>query len=209
MNYLYLDTSHHLVVGLLNHSLEWLELREVPTQRSSGIVHQVIVDVLHEFQQGPQALAGIIEAAGPGSYTGIRLAHGIAEVFQWQGVAAYGFYHFDVARLLGEEQGWWAVRAFKGEVLIYRWQGGSEGQAALSPEVDFVQLCQEPSTQGALYSHSPQLLSALGPLPEIHSTHQMIKDNPGSFFRCILERKVKCCPYYFRSQEREFKRPRL
>ena len=208
MSYLYLDTSDHLIVGLLDHSLEFLNLTEIPEKKSSGIIHKVIFEILQQHQIGPLELKGIIQVAGPGSYTGMRLSHGIAQVFQWQGIEYYGFYHFEVPLLLGVLEGYWIAKAFKREVFSYHWKG-KEHASFLHPEKDFwaSYYAKQGDEQKTFYTHFPESLGEK--VIFINSTHNMIKDRPSYFLKHIIKNKIKPGPYYFRTLEKEFKRPRV
>ena len=209
MSYLYMDTSYHLVVGLLDDSLEFLDFTELLETKSSGIIHQVIFEMLQKHKMGPLELKGVIQAAGPGSYTGMRLSHGITQVFQWQGVERYGFYHFDVPLLLGVSEGYWIAKAFKREVFSYYWKG-VEGTSSLQPEKEFWASCQAKSVgedKAAFYTHFPESLDKK--IDNINSTHNMIKKRAPYFFKHIIENKIKEGPYYFRTLEKEFKRPKV
>ena len=205
-NYLYIDTSDHLIIGLLDPSLEFLELVELPETKSSGIIHKTIHKTLQQYQISPLKLKGIIQAAGPGSYTGMRLSHGIVQIFQWQGVEYYGFYHFEVPLLFGAQEGCWVAKAFKGEIFNYHWKG-EKNDFSLLPEADFLTLYDDGQITGSknFYTHFPEKLNQK--MAGINSTHQMIKDRPSHFFRRIIDDEIKKGPYYFRTLEKEFKRP--
>ena len=188
-NYLYIDTLDHLIIGLLDgKTMKFLQLEERAETKSSGIIHQVIYDIFQQNQMDPLQLAGVIQAAGPGSYTGMRLSHGIVQIFQWQGIKSYGFYHYEVPHWMGVREGVWRIKAFKREVFCYRWNGG-ENHISLISERKVEQLRED------FFTHS--------------CTHRMIKDDAAKFFSYIISHNIMREPYYFRSPELEFRKPKL
>src|SRR5690606_33604247 len=70
-------------------------------------------------------LNGLFVCNGPGSYTGIRLGEGIAQVFEMLNIPIYSFHHYKVPKLLGHESGQWSCHAFKGEIYNYLWDANS------------------------------------------------------------------------------------
>ena len=192
-NYLYIDTSHHLVVGLLGDTLEFLDLLEFPETKSSGILHENVLNILQRHQIAPLELKGLVQAAGPGSYTGMRLSHGMAQIFQWQGVECYGFYHFEVPRLLGVREGNWMAKAFKGEVFHYYWTEKGH-DSSLLPEREFEHF------QGS---------QSLASIDSYQSTHQMVVEQSPRLFHRVIRGKMKRSPYYFRPLEKEFRKPNI
>ena len=204
-HYLYIDTSDHLVLGLLDENLEFLDLLDFPETKSSAIIHQNIFDLFQRHQASPLALKGVIQAAGPGSYTGVRLSYGIVQIFKWHGVACYGFYHFEVPLLLGVQEGGWISKAFKGEVFSFSWEGKKQSSSLFSEE-QFLNSCVPlPISTHFPGSLDEKIVAKFSP----NSTHQMIVERPSDFFRCIIENKLSRKPYYFRPLQKEFRRPNI
>ncbi|MCY4645161.1 MAG: hypothetical protein OXB88_11140 [Bacteriovoracales bacterium] len=176
--------------------------------KSSKIIHREIFEMLYKHHIDVMKLKGIIHAAGPGSYTGVRLSYGMSQIFEWQGIKSYGFYHFDVPYFFGIKNGCWIARAFKGEIFNYCWES-KKNNISLLPEKNFFDSYSKGSLneKESLYTHFPESLDQSEVM--IYSTHQMIKEKPIFFFKHIVENNITKKPYYFRTLEKEFKPPKV
>jgi tRNA threonylcarbamoyladenosine biosynthesis protein TsaB len=136
-------------------------------------------------------------SAGPGSYTGMRLAEGIAQVLDWESNNVYSFYHFDVPQMIGIKKGYWVTNAFKGQVFIYNWDDQlKQSEKELVDSKDFEILNP---------NEGYTLSSELDDFKELNTTKDLIKNLSEQVFLDVLNKKLRNAPYYFRTLEEEFK----
>ncbi len=207
--YLYIDTTDHIIVGLLSDEFQWLEYHEEKSiKRSSNELHHTIYKILEKHELKFSKLRGFLFAAGPGSYTGMRLSEGIAQICEWQGIRVNSFYHVDVPHLLKSEEGVWFSKAFKGEYFFYEWKRASENKSRLLNEEDFIQELKK--FDGAnIYTNfeDKKLLQNLDIDIGITSTAHDIRKFPRKFFQEVVDGNLRFPPLYYRSEESEFKIP--
>ena len=192
MTSLYLDTTDHLIYGLLDDEFNWLEYEETQEKKSSALIHKKIYDILAKHNIDISNVENIFTSAGPGSYTGIRLAEGISQVFDWQNIQVYSFYHFEVPKILGVSDGHWVSRAFKGEFYHYSWNENSEnGKLVGNLEVDL--------GRANVFTHfADSELTCL-------ESSKLVKEYGKELFNKVFTLKMKRAPFYFRALENEFK----
>jgi tRNA threonylcarbamoyladenosine biosynthesis protein TsaB len=185
--YLYFDSSDFLVLGVLNDKFDWIEYLEFPDKKSASQIHPLLNDLTNKHGISPLSFDGVFICSGPGSYTGIRLSENFAQLFEWQNIKVYSFFHHEVPYLLGVKNGAWACPAFKGETFVYRWdEKVNHSNLTATNLVD--------GDQGQMYRHSGLL-----------STRQMIKEKSQIFFELLKDRNIRLAPYYFRTLDNEFK----
>ena len=198
MAYLFIDTTEQLVLGLLNDDFAWLEYSAYSDKKNSGRIHRTIFDLLDKNKVAIDALAGIIQIAGPGSYTGMRLSEGIVQVFEWSGIPSYSLYHFDIPRMISGESFIWFSNAFKGESFVYYWDGAKEmNELLLSSEVE-----ERVAKLGVrCYTHFPNTDEDKNVL----STADLLKCNGKDLFASVVAGKKRVPTFYYRELESEFK----
>lgn len=201
-HYLYMDTSDHLVVGLLNDKFEWLEFIELEGARNSGRIHGAIYEILIRHNLESKNLTAVIQNAGPGSYTGMRVSEGISQIFEWQGIPVCSFFHFEVPEMLGVSQGKWIAKAFKGEFFVSIWNGKQRTTELLNSAVAADLVKNE-----KLYCHFKKSLEKdfLDCSKNFYETGELIFGQCTKLFPLVLERKSRLSPYYFRTVDQEFK----
>lgn len=193
--YLYLDTSHFLALGLLNQKFEWVKYEKREQLQHSADIHALMHAMMNEAGVEALELSGVIVVNGPGSYTGIRLGEGIAQLFELSNIPVYAFHHYHVPKILGIESGEWVCHAFKGEVFRYEWHGDSES-------FDLMKASDWSQKASALYSHQPS-----GPWEKVaQDTCALIESGSKALFATIVAGKHRQEPYYFRPLDKEFKR---
>lgn len=196
MFYLYLDTTHYVVLGLYSEDKnQWIEYRELKEKRSSLVVHSLILKILSLHNLKFKNIIGLIMTSGPGSYTGMRVAQGIANILQWQKKKIISFYHFQIPYIVGVKEGTWIAKAFKREIFEYTWNEKATKQTLYS-EKDFVF-----KRTNNIYTHflekfeTPLLL-----------TSDLIKKNSSEIFPFLIKNEFKQNLFYYRSLEKEFTR---
>lgn len=196
--YLYIDTSEAVSLGLLVEK-QWKVFETMEGQKSSQVLHAKIAAILAQEKIEILNLAAVFLCAGPGSYTGMRLGEGFAQILEWQGVDVYSFYHYQVPQIYGASQGLWLASAFKGELFYHHWheQEQKNGTLPLSEQDQFLS-----RFQCDLYARSSELDFVTGPLT---STHQLIRQNPVNLCDHLLTQRPRFGPYYYRPLNQEFK----
>jgi tRNA A37 threonylcarbamoyladenosine modification protein TsaB len=203
---LYIDSSFGIGHGLLNSNHELLEFSFINEKKQSSIIHKLIFEMLNRHGKSAKELKNILISAGPGSYTGMRLASGISDIFEWQDVKVNSFYHFDVPALMGESKYVWIAKAFKGETFCYIYDNG-EGKKVRVIEKDTAQVLEEFIEEGhKLYTFNLDSLGldSLSHIP-INESQQILEQNLAKICKSILESDKVEELYYFRSIEEEFK----
>jgi tRNA threonylcarbamoyladenosine biosynthesis protein TsaB len=195
--YLYIDTTENLVLGLLNKNYEWLEYFEDNTSKISASIHHHMNEFLEKHSLDIKDISGLIFPAGPGSYTGMRVAEGISQIFNWQKIPSFSFYHFEVPAILGTNCGSWVAKAFKGEIFEYSWSG-NDSSRALKKIKDF-----SFNKNSSYFSRSENLAPEIND-GSIEYTKNVVKENPKELFHHIIKNKTKRELYYFREIEDEF-----
>lgn len=202
MTWLYTDTTDHLVYGLLDKNFEWMDYFDISSRKSSSELHFSISEMCSKNNVDPANLSGHLFAAGPGSYTGMRVSEGMAQVFEWQDISIYSFYHFEVPGMLDKHEGIWFSEAFKGEFFVY---DINKKSSKLYLEKDFVDLVS--SFKGPLYTHF-QADRALEILPDDTNpgfTGLLVKEDPKAVLSKVAGEEKRQKPLYYRAEDKEFK----
>lgn len=194
MHFLYVDVTSGLTIGLLNSEFSWIEYSDINEKKPSEIIHLAVYDLLKRHNVDKKKLQYFF-SAGPGSYTGMRLGEGMAQILEWEKESVYSFHQFEVPRLLGIEKGYWITNAFKGQVFIYSWDNGSSNIELIN-NADYKIL---DAKNGFTLAHDVEAYSML------QTSKDLIKENSQKFFREIFEQKMRKAPYYFRTLDEEFK----
>lgn len=188
--YLFIDTSVKIVIGVLNSDYEWMNYKEIDSKKSSSILHHEVLEMLEGLELTIQKLEGIIQIAGPGSYTGMRVSEGFKQVFDWQGFSTYSFYHFDVPRILGISSGSWISKAFKGEIFVHSWNEDNQNQSLIK-EIDYKADREDQYSSNLDFKNT-------------QSTSEMIFNEPKKIFSYIIKNNIQNKIYYYRTLEAEF-----
>ncbi len=197
MHFLYVDVTSGLILGLLDSNFNWVEYQDINEKKPSEIIHLAIYELLKRNNIDPKKLEYFF-CSGPGSYTGMRLGEGMAQVFEWVSAKVYSFYQFEVPRLMGVQNGYWITNAFKGQVFIYNW---TEDGTKVENHIELVSNAEfkiNGRTNGFTLSNDNPLFS------ELRTSKEMIKISPQNFFKNIYDSKMRKVPYYFRSLDEEF-----
>lgn len=202
--YLYLDTTFGTSIGLLKPDFFWLDFIENDGQKNASTLHSSIDQLCIKNNIDINQIEGLIQVAGPGGYTGLRVSDGISQTFSWFGYSTFSFYHFEVLGFLGLTEGLWLSNAFKGE--LFGFDQASKKQWLLK-ESDWF---SKKSPQ-QLYTHyfsafSPTSKSRLENSQFIE-TSELIKANPQSIFKQIILEKRQRELFYYRPIDQEFTKP--
>ncbi len=193
---LYVDSTSGLTIGLLNSSFEWMDYCEYEHKKPSEVIHIEILNLLNKHHVELRSCRFVFNS-GPGSYTGMRLGEGLAQVFEWDQLPVFSFHHFDVPMLMGVSEGFWVTSAFKGQIFLFEWD-----------------LSKNEKTQTLIDNHlfeikNPQrgytLTNDEEPFTKLQSTKSLIHNNAKNIFKNVIDQKMRVNPFYFRSLDEEFK----
>jgi tRNA threonylcarbamoyladenosine biosynthesis protein TsaB len=194
VHYLFVDSTLGLNIGLLDSHFNWVEFLTFESKKPSEIIHPEIHQLLNKYQLNLKSLE-CFTTSGPGSYTGMRLSEGLVQVLGLSGIKIYSFYHFEVPKLSGVKEGFWATNAFKGQVFVYTWNQLSEEKILINKDQFEIQN----SKLGFTLDNSETDFSALS------SSKDIIKNNPIQIFSHVHSLKMRVPPYYFRTLDEEFR----
>ncbi len=194
MHYLFIDSTLGLNIGLLNGQYEWVEFLTFDSKKPSEIIHAEIFQLLNKHQLNLKSLE-CFATSGPGSYTGMRLSEGLVQILGLSGIKIYSFYHFEVPKLSGIKEGFWATNAFKGQVFVYTWNQVCEEKLLIKKD----QFEIENTKIGFTLDNSEVDFSGL------ISSMDLIKNNPTPIFSHVHSLKMRMPPYYFRTLDEEFR----
>ncbi len=201
MIYLFLDTTVGVSIALWSKEQSIVFRKSTYEKKGSQVLHSFIYEALEFASLKVQDIVGIIQIAGPGSYTGMRLSAGVADIFKWQNIKEYSIYHFEIPKLLGISNGLWISSAFKGEYFVYEWNHDENSSCLVAKNQMENYLNNE-----NLFSHHKQEW----PFPQsTHFTAQMALDEADKLLPLVIEQNLKRQTYYFRKIEEEFTRPKL
>lgn len=199
MNGLYIDTTSHLDIGLLDSKLNWLGRREFKEKRNSSHLHLMIYELLNENELSLAEIQDVYALAGPGSYTGIRLAKSIYDILSWQNINVFTFYHFEIPAVLGIKSGVWVCPAFKMEYFIYCWDSNKQTKQLVSRE-DFHRILADIDAK-EIYTNFD---FDSGLETKLIKTADLIQSNTSKIFSSFKKEKMQRESFYFRSLEQEF-----
>ncbi|WP_408098587.1 hypothetical protein ACJVC5_06665 [Peredibacter sp. HCB2-198] len=203
MSSLFIDSTYDLGLGVLDDGLNWLTFERLQGQKASVVIQSSAYELLKKHQINPQELKSIISINGPGFYTGLRLAEGFADVFQFFGVPHYSFYSYDIPAWCGVKSGVWFTKAYRGEYFFYHWDESGSRQELLSGK----EIAAVLEKYENVFIHSDVSLDELsrGLIKQSTSTLEMLQKNPQVIFKNVLDQKLKKEAFYFRAPEDEFK----
>lgn len=203
---IYLDSSFGIGLGLLDNSYNMMAYQFINEPKQSSVIHKIIYELLEKHSLKAAHIDNVIATAGPGSYTGMRLASGISEIFSWLNTKTNSFYHFEVPYKLGATKYIWLAKAFKGEVFIYQRDGDIAKNLRVS-ESDIFRVVEEFSAKGyKTYCFGREAL-AVSELDSISivNTKELLEANLSKICQSVVESNEAKEIYYFRSIEEEFK----
>lgn len=194
--YLFLDTSYYVSIGILDENFEFLDHHLYENRKGSAILHKEIYSMLKENNTSLNEMDAIVISSGPGSYTGMRLAEGFAQILEIDKTKVYSFYHFEIPQLLGHEKGIWCSEAFKSEIFVYEWDGDKNSK----------RLVKEDTFEKEIDVNDEHVYSHDGRLKDFHflSTSDLIKKNSKAIFSFVIDRAEHLETYYYRPLEKEF-----
>lgn len=196
MTAIYLDTTKNMTIGILDGNYSWIKLQTFDEVKSTESLHLKLLEMLNQSGLKIEDIKTLFSAAGPGSYTGMRVSEGIAQIFNWQGIKTNSFYHFQVPQILGIEKYAFICKAFKGEFFLKE-----TNKEILLNLNDLAQVIDEYKKSGVeLFTHYPDK-----DFPGFSLTTDLISLRGKELFLSIKKENMVNGAFYFRSLEKEFK----
>lgn len=190
--FLFLDSTKDLTLGLLNKDYQFIEYEFIQAKKTSLILQHKIYDLLQKNKMALSELEGVIYMAGPGSYTGMRVAQGFVDICHWQGLKVYSTYHHQIPFLTGMKNYTYLDHAFKNEVFVAEFEDGAS-KTSLVANKDFR------TPKGQLFSNHANEFE------QSESTKDLIRDRGEMIFSSMVRENMNSKLYYYRSLEQEFK----
>lgn len=199
MKSLYFDTTNELEIGLLDEEFNWVTLEKHSSKKASQAIHGLIAMLLQKNSLELNEIEYFFHIAGPGSYTGMRVSTGLAQILEWNKYKTLSFYHYDIAKLL-HASGLWVAKAFKNEFYFFEWNSSQEKTYILS-EQESLELLGKSKLK--LFSS----FSTIDHLPwKFESTSEMLTENSRVIFPEFIKQNYKKELFYFRPLSEEFKK---
>jgi len=194
---LFLDTSYDQILGLLHEKKSWIDFKTFEGQKLTGVIHSDLNAIFKKNTTDPLKLDSVYYCAGPGFYTGLRVAYGIADILRLHGIPVLSFYSHLVPHYCGNKNYIWITKAYRGEIFVY---DSVTNKISLHLEKNF-----SPHYEGRdVFTHSPtsvdESLRIL--FPEMKFSQHLILNNPQMIFSSVNEEQEL---YYFRPLDEEYK----
>lgn len=194
MHSLFIDSTAGLEIGLLDSKFNWVEYHSLDEKKPSEVIHSEIYKLVQKYGLDLKSIR-LFVTSGPGSYTGMRLSEGLAQIFEMSDLPVFSFCHFDVPKLVGIQEGFWVTNAFKGQIFIFSWKG-DESEKNLVNKTDF-------QIQSQKFGYT---LDKTDPIFEgLSTTKELIHNESAKLFAKVLELQMRVSPFYFRTLEEEFR----
>ncbi len=202
MTTLFLDTTYNQILGFLDEKGAWIDYKEASGQKSSAQLHVELQNIVDKNKIRKSDIQNVLYVSGPGFYTGLRIAHGIAEMLRIEARQLLSFYSFDIPRILGADRYTWITKAYRGEVFIFEFHGG-ESKSKLVSEKEFLGL----EYSGDVYVHHASALDELmkSKMAQFTETQSLLIQNIPKIFNFCSQNKISSELFYFRPPEEEFK----
>src|SRR5690606_27900986 len=140
--------------------------------------------------------------AGPGFYTGLRIAYGMADMLKVEGRSLLNFYTYELPKFMGVTEYKWITKAYRGEVFIHHYSQ-SKGHSYLLADKEFL----AKSWDGEIYIHHQNALDAQmsEKLPQAKATEEILLKHMPQVWSAVHATKIDRELFYFRAPEEEFK----
>lgn len=202
MTTLFLDTTYNQILGFLDEKGAWIDYRETSGQKSSAQLHLELQKVVDVHKINKNDIKSVLYVAGPGFYTGLRIAYGIAEMLKLEDRQLLSFHSFDIPRMLNVNEYTWVTKAYRGEIFIYEYKNNASTFRLLS-EKEFLQI----DFSGPIYIHHAFALDELmrQKIVQFKETQTLLIENIVSVFNYCTFHQSSSELFYFRPPEEEFK----
>ena len=175
----------------MDKEFNWLEYERTEEKKPSEIIHLRIHEMKEKHSLDFKNCLFVM-ISGPGSYTGMRLSEGIANILKLAGFNVLSFFSFEIPVILKHKSGRWITNAFKNQFFIYEWDENKSHQYLINAEdINFTSNYFS-NTTNSLFSN-------------LVMTSELIFKNPKEIFSFVLARNTYSPSFYFRTLDEEFK----
>lgn len=134
---------------------------------------------------------------GPGSYTGLKIAKGLAQSLSLTKTKTLGFHEFELPAILGNNQGVWIDNAFKNQYFIYEWDQENKSHYLLN-KTDFFF-----SENKEYFAKEKEDWNNAG----IVSTRELLNSNAPKIIEYVINSKIVNEEiFYYRTIDMEYQR---
>ncbi len=199
---LFIDTSYNQILGILDEKNTWIKIHHNEGQRNSSQLHVELNRIFSEANLSPSQITNVFYVAGPGFYTGLRMAYGLADLLGLESKNISTIYSFEIPSLLGEKKYFWITKAYRGEIFIHE----------RNNEIQKTYLLTEEAFQGIDFKeqiyihHSNAMDEKLKAKIQVSiDTEKLMIGNIKTLFEKSIETKEIKDLFYFRLPEEEFR----
>ncbi|MBY0518396.1 MAG: hypothetical protein K2P81_15910 [Bacteriovoracaceae bacterium] len=202
---LFIDTSYNQILGILDEKNTWVKIHHNEGQRNSSQLHVDLNRIFSEANLSPSQITNVFYVAGPGFYTGLRMAYGLADLLGLEKKKISTIYSFEIPYLLGSQKYFWITKAYRGEIFIH--ERNYENQSTYLLTEDAFQ--NKELNEQVFIHHSNALDDKLkNKIQNSIDTEKLMIENIKTLFeKSIQSTEIKDL-FYFRPPEEEF-RPSL
>lgn len=193
--FLYIDTTHSLLIGLMDESYKFVEHVKILEGKSGSVVHDQINMLLSKYEIELSSLCAIFVNNGPGSYTGVRVGEGIAKIYELDGGKVISFHEHEAIQSLANS-GIWVANAFKGEFFIHKWTDNSKSETRLVKQ-DFF----ESDSSLDIYTNDDLLFDFNN---TVHNSKDFLLKKSEIIFAKMYREELRRDTFYFRKSDEEF-----
>ncbi len=210
MKILFLDTSLNINFGFLDEKFNWIMPIEEIKGQNAAELHYKIYENLEKKSLDIKDFTAVITSAGPGSYTGMRVAEVFNKIFSFSKLQAYTFYEYEIPMILNVEKGLFLSKAYKQQAFVYHWNlKEKKEEKALIDLENSQELTRVVGAYQNFFSNSndQKIISEFKldqQIPKLISTIDLIKQNTAMIFDHLISRNLNQELFYYRPLEVEF-----
>jgi tRNA threonylcarbamoyladenosine biosynthesis protein TsaB len=196
---LLLDSSNGLKLSLLKEG-ECIAFKNFERPRFSEYIHQEIFSLLMANKVSLSELEYLVYFAGPGSYTGLRVVEGIANVFEFCDTRVISFSWKEFFEYSNLKEFIWLENAFKNEIYLVYFDQAENRVIEKRIEAKCFDSFLSSKKDWKLNTHTKGLA---GGKIQYTDLSELLKSNQ-KVIKMIFDKKPKVKIKYFRPIEQEF-----
>ena len=163
----------------------------------SSIFHVHLDKILKKNNVSWDQLDHFIYNLGPGSYTGLKIAKGLAQTLALTKTKTIGYHEFEIPFILNHHTGNWIDNAFKNQYFIYEWDNKTNRHYLINKEDFFF------SDKKKYFCKNKELWEK----EDIVSTQKILMENASKFIELVVQREgISQDIFYYRAIDMEYQR---
>lgn len=208
MHTLFIDTSFNISVALLDNG-KFVKFSKIQETKSSQIIHSLIYDLLNSNDVSIKDIKQIVYCAGPGSYTGIRIAKGIADTLGLSAIKVHNYWLHEIITDLEYKNTIFISDAFKKQIFLASDLNVKTQLIEIQGLLEFLDLnnVEKIIVGGKVHSLYKVELEKFSHM--IESSDSVIEQNIEKIVDKSLREKRNKDVFYYRTLEEEFNRPKI